>query len=129
MPREGHDGVARGRLTAEPDFNPRAPRGARPFRPKYANSLSLFQSTCPARGTTSSQDSKRRSKKYFNPRAPRGARHLVYNISPVHIYFNPRAPRGARPHRRNVDNHFTRFQSTCPARGTTSAQRSCCGSV
>ena len=35
------------------DFNPRAPRGARPQSSKmYEMSRMSFQSTCPARGTT-----------------------------------------------------------------------------
>ena len=78
------------------NFNPRAPRGARP-----AHTI------------------KGRISKYFNPRAPRGARHrlmleiaIITGIS-IHalreerdrgfgkvcsaaVYFNPRAPRGAR---------------------------------
>ena len=53
MPREGHDerlGMIRTHFT---NFNPRAPRGAR-RRVVGANGRVIkFQSTCPARGTTS----------------------------------------------------------------------------
>ena len=35
------------------------------------------------------------------------------------FYFNPRAPRGARHRRRYQGGGTSKFQSTCPARGTT----------
>ena len=58
----------------------------------------VFQSTCPARGTTGSGITIQNVTDDFNPRAPRGARHCALCA------------------RRKSD----RFQSTCPARGTTS---------
>ena len=101
-------------------FNPRAPRGARHplFSPTpttfrisihvpreghdYASEVyriyeGVFQSTCPARGTT---------------------RHRCrLRSAPAH--FNPRAPRGARPGKTLSFTLSFKFQSTCPARGTT----------
>ena len=120
MPREGHDlgyngvagsgnpfqstcparGTTRNVKTVDNgiiNFNPRAPRGA---RPRVAVYLYAWQY-------------------YFNPRAPRGARRkcrgcrLDYARISIHVpreghdmipscckpdarYFNPRAPRGAR---------------------------------
>ena len=57
---------------------------------------------------------------YFNPRAPRGARHLCVCSMRCSTYFNPRAPRGARRTQLGLHPcHIKRFQSTCPARGTT----------
>ena len=87
------------------NFNPRAPRGAR--RPDIASSRddAVFQSTCPARGTTHIIPLKTTTAKNFNPRAPRGAR--------------PRAS-GFRLALYNA------FQSTCPARGTTSSLQKFC---
>ena len=128
---------------------------------------SLFQSTCPARGTTSHAENGTTKYLHFNPRAPRGARpaarHNQFPTPPIsihvpreghdierrmiiiqHIDFNPRAPRGARHHaplssacgcldfnpraprgaRRctgRPPDRQSKFQSTCPARGTTSA--------
>ena len=79
-----------------------------------------FQSTCPARGTTDIEDLIRKAVDDFNPRAPRGARPCADRfISPVTPYFNPRAPRGARRQKRRLPVVSLKFQSTCPARGTT----------
>ena len=98
VPREGHDktyGRARPKLR---HFNPRAPRGARLCVMVYALRMLRFQSTCPARGTTSIQMEHSTSVDNFNPRAPRGARRYRRCLSyGVWRYFNPRAPRGARP--------------------------------
>ena len=76
VPREGHDNIE-----VDPD-----------------GVFYIFQSTCPARGTTA-------------------ALHAVI----ADLNFNPRAPRGARLGAALVRHtaHLT-FQSTCPARGTTS---------
>ena len=124
------------------NFNPRAPRGARPggeashvltenisiHVPREGHDQriqwrrpppNLFQSTCPARGTTTdtmaeaaaelisihvpreghdpSQAERSMRRCDFNPRAPRGARRqggAPHRAAPP--YFNPRAPRGAR---------------------------------
>ena len=80
-------------------FNPRAPRGARlglqvcdlvlceisihvpreghdiPIGNVFAIAL-IFQSTCPARGTTARPPLVRGPQNHFNPRAPRGARRV-----------------------------------------------------
>ena len=103
----------------------------------------LFQSTCPARGTTCRLDYARDWANHFNPRAPRGARltslivfvflQLVFQSTcpargtttrvTEHTtsgkHFNPRAPRGARLLRGSNLTTSNIFQSTCPARGTT----------
>ncbi len=102
-------------------FNPRAPRGARPFS-GYALALcrGVFQSTRPARGATADSAmpsaaiavsihapragrdasicrTSRHPHGRFNPRAPRGARRRrdASCLKQCHR-FNPRAPRGAR---------------------------------
>ena len=102
----------------------------------------VFQSTCPARGTTKRTNSTKRPNDHFNPRAPRGARHHPFKSAAhvsrisIHVpreghdsnefcqlqnqhYFNPRAPRGARRKIYAVKQTRSAFQSTCPARGTT----------
>ena len=140
VPREGHDRRGRDVPGAQPHFNPRAPRGARlqkdvggegltyfnPRAPRGARLqcvkmcviLFLFQSTCPARGTTPCLPSGARTRAisihvpreghdrpalmrsppptHFNPRAPRGARLLPDGSALTPEDFNPRAPRGAR---------------------------------
>ena len=68
------------------------------MRPRrHSRQQRIFQSTCPARGTTKSFSTAARPAQNFNPRAPRGARQ-------------------AAGFGRIAD---AIFQSTCPARGTT----------
>ena len=101
----------------------------------------VFQSTCPARGTTCPHAVAVHTCN-FNPRAPRGARPRWINYeaaaTPISIHvpreghdppsqtfrslfghFNPRAPRGARQLSSGSCARQAIFQSTCPARGTT----------
>ena len=78
-------------------FNPRAPRGARPF------SRCRHGRLCD----------------YFNPRAPRGARPCPIWAPLPELDFNPRAPRGARQFHHGLAVHLNEFQSTRPARGAT----------
>ena len=59
--------------------------------------VTVFQSTLPARGATSSTMEKSATEKYFNPRSPHGERH------DLHAVLSGRK----------------RFQSTLPARGAT----------
>ena len=101
-----------------------------------------FQSTCPARGTTThrlSADNRARISIHvpreghdvtapiapkptadFNPRAPRGARRrtlqIVYKEEGISIHV-PRE--GHDPCGEHADARQPQFQSTCPARGTT----------
>ena len=141
VPREGHDGIFIWLLMRITDFNPRAPRGARLSWCHPQTSTLLFQSTCPARGTTNAAAEVPREAKFqstcpargttgglsprpcpprdFNPRAPRGARRHSSGIPAREVNFNPRAPRGARRISAFSIYFPAKFQSTCPARGTT----------
>ena len=106
MPREGHDCRLDYARDWANNFNPRAPRGARlkalqhrgvgvaisihvPREGHDANGFFvkgwelLFQSTCPARGTTTSAIGCTVSQTHFNPRAPRGARRNT-RVYPLH---------------------------------------------
>ena len=74
VPREGHDISTLQRAARCCNFNPRAPRGARLYLPGVYAARGKFQSTCPARGTTSRGRCCPCPKCNFNPRAPRGAR-------------------------------------------------------
>ena len=123
-------------------FNPRAPRGARLVAEFFRNLLGLFQSTCPARGTTRCWRSIRCAGRFqstcpargttllhlfprqetgdFNPRAPRGARPAFMNLVFKRVSISIHVPReGHDAHTLMLDPPGEQFQSTCPARGTT----------
>ena len=51
-PREGSDNTAHNPSHAAANFNPRSPRGERRSRRRFSGSVSVFQSTLPARGAT-----------------------------------------------------------------------------
>ena len=80
------------------DFNPRAPRGARPNLITIGLITRNFNPRAP-RGARRRRSKTNATTKYnFNPRAPRGARLLIEpRLLNGATYFNPRAPRGARP--------------------------------
>ena len=142
VPREGHDVNQVSGPCHGLDFNPRAPRGARRFKygtrkrsseisihvPREGHDTdgmrcwidwSLFQSTCPARGTTC-PIAKVDPAIWISIHVPREG----HDRSPCSMvtrtaHFNPRAPRGARHVRDQLHRIADAFQSTCPARGTT----------
>ena len=97
-PREGGRRRCSGDSSASGHFNPRPPRGGRPHPRLKPSSVTIFQSTPPARGAT----------------------YLVYNILVRQRYFNPRPPRGgATRWQSNSALPMVRFQSTPPVRGAT----------
>ena len=103
------------------DFNPRAPRGARLRIFSIKIKVIKFQSTCPARGTTSSIPLTVPDSNYFNPRAPRGARHNdLQDRLQFHDQFQSTCPARGTTLFVMLDKIYDcLFQSTCPARGTT----------
>ncbi len=101
-------------------FNPRAPRGARLLCAIPSKSFSQFQSTRSARSATGLSGRSWPDQRYFNPRAPRGARpYRSYLLTVPQGYFNPRAPRGARLLCAIPSKSFSQFQSTRSARSAT----------
>ena len=80
-------------------FNPRAPRGARHADGSFvpdANGISIH---APREGRDLWKLSFFPERQHFNPRAPCGARRACRRLSTTSRWnFNPRAPRGARPH-------------------------------
>ena len=105
-------------------FNPRAPRGARRYSVSTASEPSLFQSTRPSRGATNVTLFAPCATIYFNPRAPRGARPTSTGSGKQRADFNPRAPRGARQNNPPDPKGHGGFQSTRPSRGATSGSNS-----
>ena len=119
MPREGHDDVSRRHARQDEDFNPRAPRGARRILSAKLWPTNIFQSTCPARGTTIGPTDIFRLG-IISIHVPREGHDPAPTLSGTSgRNFNPRAPRGARQHVIAAKCAYLRFQSTCPARGTT----------
>ena len=80
------------------NFNPRAPCGARPFLKRLQRWAGGFQSSRPLRGATRALSGGPGHPGHFNPRAPCGARR-GYREQDCRAgqNFNPRAPCGARP--------------------------------
>ena len=121
VPREGHDASTTSTASTPSNFNPRAPRGARrspPSRP--GRHAADFNPRAPRGARRVSRQEGGVVVLDFNPRAPRGARQWRRSSASTRLNFNPRAPRGARPGAFfPTSTARIRFQSTCPARGTT----------
>ena len=80
------------------NFNPRPPRGGRPKQQNYFIPRQVFQSTPSARRATLSSAAKPRRASNFNPRPPRGGRRTAAGPrGRAAKNFNPRPPRGGRP--------------------------------
>ena len=119
-PREGRDPCACKLLTERTNFNPRAPRGARPLLPQPPHTAKIrFQSTRPARGATNNRWVSDLRRGFQSTRPARGATELSDFLCQRQRNFNPRAPRGARLILFAVLLVFGLFQSTRPARGAT----------
>ena len=121
VPREGHDHGLPQAVQHYYNFNPRAPRGARLTVMIDEEAAGIFQSTCPARGTTVT-DLISDLRKIISIHVPREGHDYTRQYRRYHdTNFNPRAPRGARQYTVNKPEVVQTFQSTCPARGTTQA--------
>ena len=119
-PRVGRDIISLIVLRAQPDFNPRAPCGAR-----LDDADRLFEHgrisihaprvgrDCPHR-----QHRKHRKISIHAPRVGRDAHHATPSAVKI-TYFNPRAPCGARRFCINGKLLGERFQSTRPVWGAT----------
>ena len=123
------------------DFNPHAPRGARPCSARIVACVCRFQSTRPAWGATEiladrlarlaiSIHTPRVGRDHFiaatdshgniSIHTPRVGRDVAQGgVHPARRDFNPHAPRGARRRFRSVFAAADRFQSTRPAWGAT----------
>ena len=119
VPREGHDPKALV-IREVPLISIHVPReGHDLIVVVIAILLSIFQSTCPARGTTTKARQRLRDIKHFNPRAPRGARLVVLAKHTVHLPFQSTCPARGTTTLYYPFAVSPLFQSTCPARGTT----------
>ena len=95
-PREGSDQIRMYLSPTSSNFNPRSPRGERPYGTGNPGWVKLFQSTLPARGATRSC-SGNIYRRLISIHAPReGSDSLFPESSDGIINFNPRSPRGER---------------------------------
>ena len=120
VPREGHDGGVGVTRAGIIQFQSTCPaRGTTVQQDKYTPDQT-FQSTCPARGTTIYLFADSGSVT-ISIHVPREGHDInKHRAISTHSNFNPRAPRGARPPLLQQGRDNLKFQSTCPARGTTS---------
>ena len=129
--------------TVQIDFNPRPPRGGRPWMawssppgsgisihaPREGGDPGIlihpilypaFQSTPPARGATIGVWSKSMLPSWISIHAPREGGDVTTILnSGIPVDFNPRPPRGGRPPEVAIPTSGCTFQSTPPARGAT----------
>ena len=70
-PREGGDAIRLLQLWQRPDFNPRPPRGGRPYNTLACVGNLQFQSTPPARGATRQKGKQLRPQIQISIHAPR----------------------------------------------------------
>ena len=96
-PLAGRDKTSREHDFIAKNFNPRAPRGARPHIRIDKPLVRTFQSTRPSRGATTKAMTKAPPEPFQSTRPSRGATPCAATLRTGQSYFNPRAPRGARP--------------------------------
>ena len=122
-PHAGRDRKFSSGLLLSPNFNPRAPCGARRHGGGITSSTSIFQSTRPMRGATASalEPLPTTPISIHAPHAGRD-RSVPTFIAGI-LNFNPRAPCGARRFRTLGFSPITLFQSTRPMRGATPGQK------
>ena len=94
-PRVGRDRQQATVQYGKPNFNPRAPCGARRVDRVYRKTVVYFNPRAPC-GARHQKKVCQYIKKHFNPRAPCGARPHTFMLPPPQPHFNPRAPCGAR---------------------------------
>ena len=122
MPREGHDFIGMRTIKLRTPISIHVPREGHDEINLFADSSRIaFQSTCPARGTTTLA-SWNYADDYISIHVPReghdhnqGDSHGTYRKISIHV---PREGHDGAMNTYPYTNY--QFQSTCPARGTTS---------
>ena len=105
------------------NFNPRAPRGARQVNIWQNRMLDLISIHAPLAGRDYAQGLWSRDMVLFQSTRPsRGATVTENADTCQNRNFNPRAPRGARHDLRRQLHRSQRFQSTRPSRGATAGR-------
>ena len=107
------------------DFNPRAPRGARPLRRLRHLARVMISIHAPLAGRDPFRSLRRTDRRNFNPRAPRGARRgSMVMLATSAIFQSTRPSRGATTPAGTSTNAIPAFQSTRPSRGATRPHKS-----
>ena len=106
------------------NFNPRAPRGARLARVTMEPAERLISIHVPREGHDFKIIGIASKDINFNPRAPRGARHYAREWANRMFLISIHVPREGHDHC-HIQRAYqqAKFQSTCPARGTTPLTR------
>ena len=76
--------------------------------------MSVFQSTLPVGGATSTDASGTEKYFYFNPRSPWGERPRAERLAMPFFYFNPRSPWGERHQQKKQRSESTNFNPRSP---------------
>ena len=141
-PLAGRDAIAGRTDSFRPDFNPRAPCGARPHdhvvghhrviisihaplagcdlhSPAFSVKIGVFQSTHPLRGATAASGSTSRRAGYFNPRTPCGVRPVGHGGLRGRAEFQSTHPLRGATRSFSYPEIIDIFQSTHPLRGAT----------
>ena len=119
-PLVGRDAADVGRPGAPRDFNPRAPRGARPVESSSGSQRRHISIHAPLVGRDDRLVAFAASPFNFNPRAPRGARHGLLLLSAQDGQISIHAPLVGRDSPENPPAPCAQaFQSTRPSWGAT----------
>ena len=119
-PREGSDWPPSPSMTTSWNFNPRSPRGERPFFLLFVSRLSHFNPRSPRGERPWRLNTLPRLRLNFNPRSPRGERRQSNVHTGLFRFISIHAPREGSDYRFSVgSNSDVLFQSTLPARGAT----------
>ena len=124
-PIRGATRIERKIAKLEPDFNPRAPYGARRAVGQHLLWRCQISIHAPHTGRDAIATQTVAANQFQSTRPIRGATALVSRWGEVSVYFNPRAPYGARLNADRFVAFYEQFQSTRPIRGAT--QEPCAG--
>ena len=109
-------------MVSPPHFNPHAPYGARPLQDSYMDKSVLFQSTCPLRGTTETCPLRFFGGLDISIHMPLTGHDLDARLKVIHFAISIHMPLTGHDMISTPYSRIScsRFQSTCPLRGTTS---------
>ena len=121
LPSRGATGYAKDLCPVDTDFNPRSPRGERPYQERRCLEHEQISTHAPLAGSDIIPINNNLRHNKFQPTLPsRGATRPEIALMPCSNHFNPRSPRGERHLWPLVYDMEVIFQPTLPSRGATS---------